>query len=40
MDTMILTKEYLMGKLNALKVAWANEFTETIEFLKMKLKNG
>jgi hypothetical protein len=32
MDTMILTKEYLMGQLNALKVAWANEFTETIEF--------
>jgi hypothetical protein len=32
MDTMILTKESLMGQLNALKVAWANEFTETIEF--------
>ena len=34
MDTMILTKESLMGQLNALKVAWANEFTETIEFSK------
>ena len=32
MDTMILTKEYLMGQLKALKVSWANEFTETIEF--------
>jgi hypothetical protein len=32
MDTMILTKESLMGQLKALKVAWANEFTETIEF--------
>jgi anti-sigma-K factor RskA len=32
MDTKILTKEYLMGQLKALKVAWVNEFTETIEF--------
>jgi hypothetical protein len=32
MDTMILSKESLMGQLNALKVAWENEFTETIEF--------
>jgi hypothetical protein len=32
MDTMILTKESLMGQLKILKVAWANEFTETIEF--------
>jgi hypothetical protein len=32
MDTMIPTKESLTGQLNALKVAWANEFIETIEF--------
>jgi hypothetical protein len=32
MDTMILTKESLTRQLNALKVAWANEFTKTIEF--------
>jgi hypothetical protein len=32
MDTMILSKESLMGQLNALKVAWENEFTETIDF--------
>jgi hypothetical protein len=32
MDTMISTKESLTGQLKALKVAWANEFTETIEF--------
>ena len=30
MDTMISTKEYLMGQLKALKVVWAKEFTETI----------
>jgi hypothetical protein len=34
MDTMISTKEYLTGQLKSLKVAWANEFTETIEFSK------
>jgi hypothetical protein len=32
MDTMILSKETLMGQLNALKVTWENEFTETIDF--------
>jgi len=32
MDTMILTKESLMGQLEALKVVLANEFNETIEF--------
>jgi len=32
MDTMILTKEYLTRQLSALKVAWANDFTEAIEF--------
>jgi hypothetical protein len=32
MDTMILSKEYLMGQINALKVTWADEFTETVEF--------
>jgi hypothetical protein len=32
MDTMILSKETLMEQLNALKVAWENEFTETIDF--------
>jgi hypothetical protein len=32
MDTMILSKETLMGQLNSLKFSWENEFTETIEF--------
>jgi hypothetical protein len=32
MDTMLLSKETLIEQLNALKVAWENEFTETIEF--------
>jgi uncharacterized coiled-coil DUF342 family protein len=32
MDTMILSKESLMGQLNALKISWANEFTKTVEF--------
>jgi hypothetical protein len=32
MDRMILSKEHLMGKLNALKVSLENECTETIEF--------
>jgi hypothetical protein len=27
MDTMILTKQSLMGQLYALQVSWANEFT-------------
>jgi hypothetical protein len=40
MDTMILTKKSLTGQLKALKVAWDKEFTETIEFLRMKLKDG
>jgi hypothetical protein len=34
MDTMILTKENLMGQLKTLKVVWAIKFTETIEFSK------
>jgi hypothetical protein len=32
MDTMLLSKETLIDQLDALKVAWENEFTETIEF--------
>jgi hypothetical protein len=32
MDTMILTKESLMGQLKALKVVWDSEFIETIKF--------
>jgi hypothetical protein len=32
MDTMILSKESLMGQINALNVSWENEFTKTIEF--------
>jgi uncharacterized protein YecA (UPF0149 family) len=35
---MILTKEYLMGQLEALKVVWANEFNETIEFSKDEIE--
>jgi len=34
MDTMILSKESLMGQLNVLKFSWENEFTETIDFSK------
>ena len=32
MDTMISTKKSLTWQLKALKIAWANEFTETMEF--------
>jgi hypothetical protein len=34
MDTMIQSKEPLMGQLNALKFSWENEFTKTIDFSK------
>jgi hypothetical protein len=40
MDTMILSKESLVGQLNVLKVSWENKFTEIIVFPKKKLKNG
>jgi hypothetical protein len=38
MDTMILSKETLMEQLNALKFAWENEFTETIDFYEEEVE--
>jgi hypothetical protein len=38
MDTMLLSKETLIKKLDALKVAWANEFTKTIEFSEEEIE--
>jgi hypothetical protein len=35
-----MSKEKLLDQLEALKVAWASEFTDSIEFSKMRLKGG
>jgi hypothetical protein len=40
MDTIILSKEALIDQINAIKVAWASEFTETLEFTEEKVENG
>lgn len=32
MDTMLLSKEKLLEQVEALKVAWANEFSDSVEF--------
>jgi hypothetical protein len=38
MDTTLSSKEKLLDQLNVLKVAWENEFTESIEFSKEEIK--
>jgi hypothetical protein len=38
MVTMLLSKETFMGTLNALKVAWENEFTETIKIFEEEVE--
>jgi hypothetical protein len=38
MGTMLSTKETLIDQLNALKVVWENEFTETIEFFEEEVE--
>jgi hypothetical protein len=38
MDTILSSKEKLLDQLNVLKVAWENEFTESIEFSEEEIK--
>jgi hypothetical protein len=38
MDTILSSKEQLLEQLNVLKVAWANKFTESIEFFEEEIR--